>query len=378
VCSYRYAYLQSYNITRFLLAHLHVDSLLKKRTKKEVLFTLENLSKGPTALNEAYDKAIERIDKQPPEDQLLAKRALSWITYAQRPLTTNELRHALAIKPGQNAFNDDDVYDVEDVIPVCARLFTIDTKSNTIRLVHYTTQDYLKRIFFQWNSAAQEEIAVTCLTYLSFNVFRSGSCVNDEAFEQRLVESAFFDYSAHYWSEHIRPVENTTSSLALAFLCNEALVDSTVQALSVASYKYKGFSKRFPNRSNGLHLVARYGLLFLTEKLLVGKHSNNIGADSRDGYGRTPLSWAAARGHEAVVRLLVNTGKAKIDSRSSYGETPLSRAAAGGHEAVVRLLVDTGKAEIDLKDDFGRTPLSLAAARGHEAVVRLLDSFSTS
>jgi ankyrin repeat protein len=29
-----------------------------------------------------------------------------------------------------------------------------------------------------------------------------------------------------------------------------------------------------------------------------------VDVDSEDGYGRTPLSWAAAGGHEAVVKLL--------------------------------------------------------------------------
>jgi ankyrin repeat protein len=75
----------------------------------------------------------------------------------------------------------------------------------------------------------------------------------------------------------------------------------------------------------------------------------------------------------------MDTGKADIDSKSSdSGRTPLSWAAERGHETVVKLLVDTGKADIDSKDNSGRTPLSWAAVGGHEAVVRLLESFSAS
>lgn len=117
---------------------------------------------------------------------------------------------------------------MEDVISVCAGLVTVDEESNIIRFVHYTTQEYFERVRLEWNPSAQEEIAVACLTYLSFDIFRSGSCADNEAFKRRLAENAFLDYSAYYWSEYIRPVESTTSCLALAFLYDEALVDSSI------------------------------------------------------------------------------------------------------------------------------------------------------
>jgi hypothetical protein len=43
------------------------------------------------------------------------------------------------------------------------------------------------------------------------------------------------------------------------------------------------------------------------------------------------------------------------------------------HEAVVKLLVDTGKVDVDSRDNYGQTPLSLADERGREAVVKLLE-----
>ncbi|ERF74254.1 hypothetical protein EPUS_01941 [Endocarpon pusillum Z07020] len=104
-------------------------------------------------------------------------------------------------------------------------------------------------------------------------------------------------------------------------------------------------------------------------KLLVKQGAD---VESKDEYdSRTPLSWAAANRHEAVVKLLIERG-ADVESKDEYnGQTPLSWAAENGHEAVVKLLAERD-AEVDSKDSGARTPLSWAAANGHEAVVKLL------
>jgi len=65
-----------------------------------------------------------------------------------------------------------------------------------------------------------------------------------------------------------------------------------------------------------------------------------VEADSKDDNGRTPLSWAAGEGHEAVVKLLVERDDVEADSKDDFGETPLWWAAANGHEAVVKPLVE--------------------------------------
>jgi ankyrin repeat protein len=92
------------------------------------------------------------------------------------------------------------------------------------------------------------------------------------------------------------------------------------------------------------------------------------------------LLWLAARNvpHEVPALLLAKDG-VDLDLKDWSYRTSLSWAAENGHEAVVKLLVDTGKADIDSKDkEYGLTPLSWAAQKGHEAVVRLLESFSSS
>jgi len=45
---------------------------------------------------------MERINGQKAGFQLLAKNVLSWITCAERPLTTTELQQAIAVEEGDS------------------------------------------------------------------------------------------------------------------------------------------------------------------------------------------------------------------------------------------------------------------------------------
>ncbi|CAM6001940.1 unnamed protein product [Sphagnum balticum] len=106
-----------------------------------------------------------------------------------------------------------------------------------------------------------------------------------------------------------------------------------------------------------LSYAAGRGLEAMIKVLLA---QNDIQADSRDERGRTPLSQAAEGGHEGA------------DSKDREGQTPLLRVAKGGHEAVAQLLLSRSDVQADSKDQRGQTPLLCAAEGGHEALVRLL------
>ena len=100
--------------------------------------------------------------------------------------------------------------------------------------------------------------------------------------------------------------------------------------------------------------------------------TGKVDINSEDNSNQTPLSWAAREGHKTVVKLLLNTGKVDIDSKDNDSQTPLLWAAKNGHEAIVKLLLDTGKVDINSKDNDSQTPLLWAAKEGHEAIVQLL------
>src|SRR5204863_6767619 len=139
--------------------------------------------------------AIERINGQLDEDRKLATRVLSWMTYAQRLLITDELCQALAVELGEEILDADNIPDVEDDVSVCAGLVTVDEESRIIRLVHYTTQEYFEQTQASWFPNAQTDIAKTCIMYLSFDTFEEGECLRRKKFEARLQLNPLYDYA---------------------------------------------------------------------------------------------------------------------------------------------------------------------------------------
>ena len=117
---------------RFLLAKLHTDSIVGLHNRAAVLEALDSL---PTEIHGAYDIVMERIEQQGKIDNALARKVLLWITHARRPLSIEELQHALAILPGMTQMDADHVTDGDILISVCAGLVVVDMEQSVVRFV---------------------------------------------------------------------------------------------------------------------------------------------------------------------------------------------------------------------------------------------------
>ncbi|KAJ5497839.1 hypothetical protein N7453_006890 [Penicillium expansum] len=410
----------------FLLARLHLDSLVGIRSPTAVRIALQNLPKGSNAYDSAYDEAMKRIKGQVLHSQELAEQTLMWITRAKRQLSVEELQHALAVRPEWDELDEENISQVDDILSVCAGLVTLDDENNIIRLVHYTTQEYFQRTWKHWFKDAEAEIAKTCVSYLMFRTFEDGPCQSRPQLNNRKKVYKLYDYCAKNWGHHAREAP-AVSPEVMKFLACEMKFDASNQVLM----KIRPLQQRIPRvrlpperikRPTGLHIASYFGAAGLVKMLLekssaiksqdICGHESTTGlqfdeginVEAKDHNGRTALDRAAEAGDEAVVKLLIDYG-ANINTQDDEGRSALSRAAEFGNEAmamflvhqragmeakaggfdqsspawaamnehwtVVKFLLSRGF-DIEGKDENGRTALSWAVKHGAEATIKLL------
>ena len=290
--------------------------------------------------------------------------ALMWISNAERPLKADELCHALAVEIGSSDFNTGNVPSISILVGCCQGLITVDKEASTVRLIHYTLQEYLSThpdIFSRPHSAMAE----ICLTYLNSQHVKA---LSTAPFPDTL-NTPFLEYCSVYWGTHAKKeLPDRATSLALELLKGHYGQISTKYLLTQVKGWYLGYIDTWYPFS-GLHCASFFGIIQVVASLIEEKcYDINEG----DLLGCTPLAWAAQNGHEEVVKILLEREEVNPDKPDNEGRAPLSFAAGNGHEGVVRILLEGEEVNSDKPDNYDQTPLSYAALNGHEGVVRIL------
>jgi len=184
---------------------------------------------------------------------------LTWISHSERLLKANELCHALAVEIGWPNLNTDNVPSIGTLIDCCQGLFVVDKEVSTVRLIHFTLQEYLQdhpKLF----GAAHSTIAETCLTYLNSQQVKAVST----APSPDLQDAPFLEYSSLYWGIHAkRDLSDCAKQLALKLFADYNSHIST-QLLFSAENPYvclADFAR--PSLFSGLHCASFFGIVHI-------------------------------------------------------------------------------------------------------------------
>ncbi|RDW62198.1 hypothetical protein BP6252_11631 [Coleophoma cylindrospora] len=385
----------------------------------------------PSSIDDAYEKILSNItDTQKAKATII----LHIIVGARRPLTLNEMAVALSVAndPDQQCFKVDEVNRLERRIRRLCGLFVFVNHSK-IYLIHQTAKEFLVQKETEtshgyWKHClkpfhTETVLARICVDYLClrdldtvkalprYQVRNPGDRplqsysdtsdpINNAEGCQRSNVNALLDYAAEHWPNHIR--ESTPISEQLLVKVN-SLYQQDLHRFSLWFCIYWQAQTSYEDQPDmdAIILAAFTGHDFTLRDLL---NVENIDLEIRDSEGRTALYWAASRGYESTVRLLLDS-HANVNAQGSpYGSalqaasarghetivkllldnhadvnakggpygSALQAASAEGHEAIVKLLLDAGKVEVDTKDKYGMTPLSYASEKGYKSIIQLL------
>ncbi|KAF6832679.1 hypothetical protein CMUS01_06829 [Colletotrichum musicola] len=334
---------------KFLLAKLHMYALKELGNLGGISDTLRKL---PTSIDESYQMTLNRIEQKSQYGKLYAFSILGWLSYAMRPLSADELNHALAVHVNGPDFNaqhlkPDRLLPKNEVVSFYCGLVEISVENN-VRFIHYSADSFFKQRKETVFSAFRYDIPLACARYLCMNEIST-------TYEKDHNENAVFsDFSfAKYSAENFR----NTSILFETWIAGKTCF-ATQSNLSTTEFTivFCANSKRCPT------LVG----VLIKDGLALG---------GLDDFEQNPLTIAFKFDFGDVAEILLDNG-AVVDLSTQKGCVLLLYAAQGGFDKVVdRILSSTQETQsrwLSFAADLGMwllTPLILLTWTFKEALV---------
>ena len=329
-----------------------MDILAKPDTPGSIISKLDQLA---TYKTDTFYAALGRIKRLNASRLMIVKHVLSWVLYAVRPITVDEVRHALAIDCEAGSFDDANIIPEYQVTSFCAGIVVID-QTRILRLVDESVLEHIRDSSILLEDP-HGEISLQCLTYLTMENFleKNPSTTDREIWTKKYP---LVQYAADNWMTHHRRAnqKHLVESKALALLQRETGINFPLRSRDI------GFARAI----GGLHACVYFDQIQWAEKLC----RDGFPVDYVDESGQTALHWAAFMNRESIVSLLIRSD-ARKNATDKQNNTPLHLAIFGNHEAVVRRLLQAGvDPGIYNKQNF--TPLRWAIKYNCRAVAMLL------
>ncbi|KAA8909382.1 hypothetical protein FN846DRAFT_615316 [Sphaerosporella brunnea] len=422
------------NKRSFLELTLILDKLLDPETPPEAKESIKGamgskLENG--VLISLYETFLSEI---PPQEQAWAGNVLSWLVFAQQPLTIKQLSVALAV----------DCYPVSSthtwkVERLIRPNFEVDlhyalgklvrVEGHEVYLAHPTVREFLIA------RGMENRIAIDCLRYIGFqNVGWEEVLQVCEIPPQlrlpnsRLPSHEFLAYATLHWATSLRQSNNNDKAVAQAL----SFLRSGSTAVASWGEAYWALRKPAANQikpcwDQPLQVAAHLGLTGVVNMLLAEDPNQDkrqalqiaVQAGHEDItqilLNYEPSHWgsvlfdACMFSHTSIVELVLQAGQTSLppleqclfiaaerscskiacrlideliatetdaenrlnNVRSPSGDTPLILAARLGNEVIVKKLLENGADKSAVNGD-NHTALHVAASCGHLSVVRAL------
>ena len=306
----------STDLARFRWVECQFRALSYCRSKRQLDKALVSLPQG---LDETYKRMLLNIQEVSVQD---AKRILTLLCCAKRPLTVAELIDATAVElEDEPRLNPDGRLPGEDSIrEVCPGLVEFDVRRDgdtTVRIAHFSVQEYLESERIPADAAkfgvtrleANAEIASICLTYL----------LEPALLTEPIEEYPLAPYAAETWHDHFREGDKSKYSVEKQvlrlFRTSGGEFQKWVRTWNVD--EPHGYISR--NIPSPVYYASLLGISSVLTKLLCESSSTSIVSalsaeesfelvNARGGRYGSALQAASARGHEQVVKLLLDNG----------------------------------------------------------------------
>jgi hypothetical protein len=198
-----------------LMAVLQANYVLQAIYERDLLDRLERLPKTPTEL---YQSIIRQMSL---EEQELARRIMSWLYFAQKPLTLRELQQALSVESGSPYLDQTLAPSAKQILTTCRDLVVHDGETDLMYFAHNTVE-----IFVGENPEIrlpQDMITLICLTYLNFSIFDT-RCPDPQTYNKLRSRYVFGDYVVIFWHIHaVRSSETVSRDIEVETRILEAL-----------------------------------------------------------------------------------------------------------------------------------------------------------
>ena len=327
--------------------------------------TLDEL---PESLDETYERVLKEIKKPNREH---ARRLLSCLVAAARPLRVEELAEVLAVdyedEEGIPRLNANWRWEDQEqaILTSCSSLIAIieSEESRVVQFSHFSVKEYLTstRLATSSGDALQYHIALEPAHTILGQACMSALLRSDDHAEQNDIEtSQLARYAAEHWVTHAK-YENVSSRLRKAmeylfdmdkpyFAAWQELHDIDTPSLGGSTFYW--FTSSSKSRAVPLYYAALCGFQDLVKHLII-KYPQHV--DIRGGYYVTPLVAALAGEHFQTAKVLHDNG-AGPNIRCYRNGTPLHSAAYYGHLQMVQVLLKY-RADVHYRRMASETPL---------------------